>query len=68
MANIVGSYFSKGGYLAIPTYLKGDSNPNDNMFYQRELYEPCILIQVSSKLVEKWESYGHLKKFNMAKI
>ena len=31
------------------------------MFYQKELYEPWILIQVSSKLVEKWASYGHLK-------
>ena len=31
------------------------------MFYQKELYEPWILIQVSSKLVEKWGSNGHLK-------
>ena len=31
------------------------------MFYQKELYEPRILIQVSSKSVEKWASYGHLK-------
>ena len=30
------------------------------MFYQKELYEPSILIQVSSKSVEKWGSYGHL--------
>ena len=32
-----------------------------SMFDQRELYEPCILIQISSKLLEKWGSYGHLK-------
>ena len=31
------------------------------MLYQKELYEPWFLIQVSSKLVEKWGSYGHLK-------
>ena len=31
------------------------------MFCQKELYEPWILIQVSSKSVEKWLSYGHLK-------
>ena len=31
------------------------------MFYQKELYEPWILIQLSSKMVEKWASYGHLK-------
>ena len=32
-----------------------------SMFYQKELYEPWILIQVSSKSVEKWGSYEHLK-------
>ena len=32
-----------------------------SMFYQKELYESLILIQVSSKSVEKWGSYGHLK-------
>ena len=32
-----------------------------SMFYQKELYEPYILIPVSSKSVEKWASYGHLK-------
>ena len=31
------------------------------MFNQKELYEPWILIQVSSKSVEKWASYGNLK-------
>ena len=38
--------------------LKGDSNPIISMFYQKEHYEPWILIQVSSKSVEKWASYG----------
>ena len=38
-----------------------------SMFYQEELCEPLILIQVSSKSVEKWASYGHLKIVNMAK-
>ena len=31
------------------------------MFNQKELYKPSILIQVSSKLIEKRGSYGHLK-------
>ena len=43
--------------LAKKVLIKGDSNPND----KKELYEPWILIQVSSKPVEKWGSYGHLK-------
>ena len=41
--------------------VKGYSNPNNKYVYQKELYEPLILIQVSSKSVEKWASYGHLK-------
>ena len=32
------------------------------MFYQKELFETWILVQVSSKSVEKWGSYGHKKK------
>ena len=32
-----------------------------SMLYHKELYEPWSLIQVSSKSVEKWESYVHLK-------
>ena len=40
---------------------KGDSNPNDKYVYQKELSDPWILAQVSSKSVEKWGSYGHLK-------
>ena len=41
--------------------LKGTATLMISMFYQKELYEPLILIQVSSKSVEKWTSYGHLK-------
>ena len=32
-----------------------------SLLSQKELYEPCILKQVSSKSVEKWASYGYLK-------
>ena len=39
--------------------LKGTATLMISMFYQKELYEPRILIQVSPKLVEKWGSYGH---------
>ena len=42
-------------------HLKGTVTLMISMFYQKELYEPWILIQVSSKSVEKWASYGHLK-------
>ena len=41
--------------------LKGTATLMISMFYQKELYEPRILIQISSKSVEKWASYGHLK-------
>ena len=41
--------------------LKGTATLMINMFYQKELYEPWILIQVSSKSDEKCASYGHLK-------
>ena len=41
--------------------LKGTVTLMTSMFYQKELYKPLILIQVSSKSVEKWGSYGHLK-------
>ena len=43
------------------TVLKGISTLMINMFCKKELYEPLILIQVLSKLDEKWGSYGHLK-------
>ena len=33
--------------------LKGTATLIISMFYQKELYEPCLLIQVSSKSVEK---------------
>ena len=41
-------------------YLKGDSNPNDKYVYQKVLFESWILIQVSSKSVEKWGSNGYV--------
>ena len=41
--------------------LKGTATLMISMFYQKELYKPWILIQVSSKSVEKRGSYGHLK-------
>ena len=47
--------------IYILTFLKGAEPLMISMFYQKELYEPWILIQVSSKSVEKWASYGHLK-------
>ena len=47
--------------LYIFNSLKGTATLMIIMFYQKELYEPWILIQVSSKSVEKWASYGHLK-------
>ena len=31
-----------------------------SMFYMKELYEPWILIPVSSKSIEKYGSYGRL--------
>ena len=30
------------------------------LFYMKDLYKPCILIPVSSKLVEKYGSCGRL--------
>ena len=36
--------------------LKGTATLIKSIFYQKELYEPLILIQKSSKSVEKWES------------
>ena len=41
--------------------LKGTATLRISMFNQKELYEPLILIQVSSKSIEKCASYGHLK-------
>ena len=40
--------------------LKGTATLVISMFYMKELFEPLILIQVSSKSVEKYGSYGHL--------
>ena len=39
---------------------KGDGNPGDKLFYLNELSEPWSLTPVSSKSVEKCESYGRL--------
>ena len=41
--------------------LKGTATLMVTMFYQKWLYEPRILLQVSSESVEKWRSYGHSK-------
>ena len=41
--------------------LKGTATLIISMFYQKELYKLCILIQVSSKSVGKLGSCGHLK-------
>ena len=40
--------------------LKGTATLKMSMFYMKELYETWILIPVSSKLVEKYGSYGCL--------
>ena len=40
--------------------IKWDCNPNDKLIYMKELYKPWILLTVSSKSVEKWESCGCL--------
>ena len=41
--------------------LKGTATLIISVFYQKKLYEPQVLIQISSKSVKKWGSYGHLK-------
>ena len=48
------------GYLFIYLFIKGDCNPDDKYLLYAELSEPWILIQVSSKSVEKYGSYGRL--------
>ena len=40
--------------------LKGTATLMISMFYMKELYEPWILIRVSSKSVEKYGSFGRL--------
>ena len=42
------------------TELQGTATLMISMFYQKELHEPLIFIQVSSKSVEKWGFYRHL--------
>ena len=41
--------------------LKGATTLMISTFYKKELLKPWILILGSSKSVEKWEIYGHLK-------
>ena len=47
-------------YIKYRTF-KGTTTLIISVFDQKELDEPRILIQVSSKSVEKWVRYGHLK-------
>ena len=51
-------------YGGLHTYeasiLKGTATLMTSMFYMKELYEPWILIPVSSKSVEKYGSCGRL--------
>ena len=47
--------------ISMKNLLKGTATLMISMFYQIELYESSSLIQVSSKSVKKWASYGHLK-------
>ena len=44
--------------------LKGTATLMINMFNMKELYEPLILIPVSSKSVDKYGSYGGLNICN----
>ena len=44
--------------------LTGTSTLMIGVFYMKELYEPWILIPVSSKSVEKYGSRGHLNICN----
>ena len=48
--------------------LKGTATLMICMFYQEEFYKPWILIQVSSKSVEKMGKLWAFKEFNMANI
>ena len=43
------------------TNLKRDSNPNENYVISERALWTMNLIQVSSKSVVKWASYGHFK-------
>ena len=46
--------------VAALVQLKGTATLIVSMFYMKELYEPSILIPVSSESVEKYENYGRL--------
>ena len=54
------SWVPQGSVLGPIMFLKGTLTLMIRMIYQKGLYKPRILIQVSSKSVEKWRSYGHL--------
>ena len=51
-------------YIFLFVSLKGTATLIINMLYQKELYEPWILTQVSSKSVEKWK-YSNAHNFNI---
>ena len=46
--------------MKLHTFLKGTATLLISLFYMKELYEPWILIPVSSKSVEKYGSCGRL--------
>ena len=45
--------------------LKGTATLIISAFYMKKLSEPCILIPVSSKSVEKYASYGRLNIYKL---
>ena len=51
-------------FSLIILFLKGTAILVISIFYMKELFEPQILIPVSSKSVEKYGSYG---RFNICK-
>ena len=62
VAGVLGYVFrqdvSTGSQRFLNLSLKGTATLMISMFYQKELYEPCILIQVSSKSVKTWQVTG----------
>ena len=58
--SIVGYLLAHLSLRLIGEALKGTATLMISMFYMKELYEPWILIPVSSKSVEKYGSYGSL--------
>ena len=53
-------------YVVMPynVYFKGTETLVISMFFMKELYEPWILLLVSSKSVEKYGSYERLNIAN----